>query len=347
MASPFMQSVREALRVRHYSLRTEKSYLYWLRSFILFNDKRHPQDMGAVEIERFLTYLANRRLVSAATQNQALCAIIFTYRHVLGREITGLEFSLAKRPRNLPTVLSHDEVAAILSQLSGVHKLLVALLYGSGLRINEALRLRVKDIDFSARAIFVFRGKGQKDRYTLLPQRLESPLRQQIGRTLALHQQDLREGYGLSSVPPALLRKYRNVLKDEAWQYVFISQSRCEHPVDGYVCRHHLHRSGFSKALRRALIQSGIKKRVTLHTFRHSLMTGVQPFHPSGRLARRSNRRSRPVCATKLLEQGTDIRTVQELLGHGDIRTTEIYTHVLGNRRAGTQSPVDSLALNA
>ena len=274
--------------------------------------------MGNPEIERFLNYLANTRGVSGTTQNQALCAIIFLYLHVVKKEITGLSYSFSKRPKSLPTVLSSHEVANILHHLKGNHWLVTSILYGCGLRVNEALSLRVKDIDFANRSIFIFRGKGAKDRYSMLPTKLVEHLRQQITKVEQIHQQDLSEGFGYTALPPSLKRKYKSTLKDFAWQYIFPSTTRCVHPHDGYICRHHLHESAYSKALRVAVKKSGVPKKVTAHTFRHSF-------------------------ATELLRTGSDIRTVQELLGHSDIRTTELYTHVLGEKRAGTSSPLDRL----
>lgn len=316
--SPFIESIRTELRTRHYSLQTEKTYLYWIRLYILFNDKQHPEKMGNKEIERFLNYLATTRGVAAATQNQALCAIIFLYRHVIKREITELNYQFAKRPRRLPTVLSPDEVARILDASHGKYWLITALLYGCGFRVSEVLSLRIKDIDLANRSIFIFAGKGAKDRYTLLPKSLVHKLKDQITVAAQIHETDIADGFGYTSLPPALKRKYKNTLRDLAWQYVFPSSTRCVHPYDGYICRHHLHPTAFTKQLRQAVVKSKIPKRVTAHTFRHSF-------------------------ASQLLENGSDIRTVQELLGHTDIRTTEIYTHVVGNRRAGTASPVDSL----
>lgn len=316
--SAFLECVRTELRTRHYSLRTEKTYLYWIRAFILFNDKRHPENMGNAEIERFLNHLAINRHVSSATQNQALCAIIFVYKYVVKRDISELNYNFAKRPKSLPTVLSPNEVANILEHLRGQYWLICALLYGCGLRIQEALSLRVKDIDIKQQSIFIFRGKGSKDRYTLLPLSLVSNLNQQIKRVQLVHENDLSEGFGMTSVPPALRRKYQSTLKDFAWQFLFPSTTRCVNPYDGSTCRHHLHASSFAKHLRRAVVNAELAKRVTAHTFRHSF-------------------------ATRLLSTGSDIRTVQELLGHTDIRTTEIYTHVIGKRRAGTDSPLDTL----
>lgn len=316
--SPFLEEVRTEIRTRHYSLRTEKSYLYWIRQFILFNDKRHPETLGNVEIERFLNHLAVNREVSAATQNQALCAIIFVYRHVLKADVSGLKYDLSKKSRRLPTIITPDELDAILNHMQSKYWLITALLYGCGLRISEALSLRVKDVDLVSANLLVFSGKGRKDRYTLLPKRLIPHIEAQIALVKTLHQNDLAAGYGFSSVPSALHRKYKNSLKDFAWQYLFPSSSHCVHPQDGYICRHHLHHSAYAKKLRQAVVASGISKRVTAHTFRHAF-------------------------ATQLLLSGSDIRTVQDILGHSDIRTTEIYTHIVGDRRAGTVSPVDRL----
>ncbi|KLV03475.1 integrase [Photobacterium aquae] len=314
--SPFMQQVRTELRTRQYSIRTEKNYMYWVRYFIRFNDKRHPADMGNREIERFLNHLAINRDVSAATQNQALCALIFLYRFVIRRDIQGLKYSNTRKPKRIPIVLNNEEVSAIFQHLDGKYWLIAALLYGCGLRIQEALTLRIKDIDFTSKSILIFNGKGSKDQYTLLPEKLIAPLQSQIILVRQNHQKDLDDGAGKASLPPALLRKYKGALKLYGWQFLFPSSHRCVHPYDGYICRHHLHATAFSRKLREAVIASDIPKRVTAHTFRHSF-------------------------ATKLLENGTDIRTVQELLGHSDLRTTEIYPHVIGNRRAGTKSPVD------
>lgn len=316
--SAFLERVRVELRTRHYSLQTEKTYLFWIRSFILFHNKRHPETMGNAEIEHFLNYLAVTKGVAAATQNQALCALIFLYRHVLNADIEGLQYQFAKKPKALPTVLDPTEIQRILTQLTGKYWLTTAMLYGCGLRINEALSLRVKDIDLRNQSLFVYRGKGGKDRYTLLPSKLIPHLQDQIHQVEELHQQDVIDGFGYTSVPPSLQRKYRHSLRTLAWQYVFPSSTRCVHPYDGYVCRHHLHQSAYGKALRLAVRKSKVPKKVSAHVFRHSF-------------------------ATQLLSNGSDIRTVQELLGHSDIRTTEIYTHVVGLRRAGTASPFDRL----
>lgn len=316
--SPFLQSLRDVIRVKRYSLQTEKSYLYWVKFFIIFNDKRHPKELGAAEINHFLTHLAVNRGVSAATQNQALCALVFMYKHMLDQQFDGLIFSYAKRPKNIPTVLSPNEVAAIIANLKMPYQLIISILYGSGLRLNEVLRLRVKDIDFSNQTIFIFRGKGQKDRLTILPKALNEIITNQINHIEVVHKQDLLDGFGLTSVPASLHRKYKAAMKDFAWQYIFPSSTRCEHPIDGYICRHHLHPSTLTRHLRQAVIKAKIPKKVSAHTFRHSF-------------------------ATALLLNGTDIRTVQTLLGHSDLRTTEIYTHVIGERHAGTVSPFDNI----
>ncbi|WP_111980041.1 integron integrase [Algibacillus agarilyticus] len=314
--SPYLESIRTELRTRRYSIQTEKVYLYWIKTFIIFNDKRHPDNMGNVDIERFLNHLAVNRQVSAATQNQALCAIIFLYRYIVKRDIKNLSFSFTKREKALPTVLTHQEAMEIIALMDGKYKLIALLLYGCGLRINEALKLRIKDLNLNDNMLFVFRGKGKKDRYTLLPTSLSSQINQQILHATQVHRNDIEQGYGLTSLPASLIRKYGNACKDLSWQYLFPSSTRCIHPYDGYVCRHHIHESAFRKQLRAAVLKTSITKRVKAHTFRHTF-------------------------ATQLLQNGTDIRTVQELLGHTDLKTTEIYTHVIGSRFSHTQSPID------
>ena len=314
--SPYLESIRVEIRTRRYSLRTEEAYLHWIRRFILFNDKKHPKNMGNTEIEKFLNYLAVFRHVSAATQNLALCAIVFLYRYVEKRELVGLAYSYTKREKSMPTVLNTDEVKAIFEHMHGKYLLIAKLLYGCGFRINEALRLRIKDIDLTNNTIMVFRGKGKKDRYTLLPLSLRSELFSQIELAKEIHRTDISAGFGLTSFPISLIRKYGSAAKDVAWQYVFPSRTRVVHPQDNYVCRHHVHDTAFRKKLRIAVLESNVTKRVKAHTFRHSF-------------------------ATQLLRQGTDIRTVQELLGHTDLKTTELYTHVIGERFSHTKSPVD------
>jgi len=317
--SPFLETVRTALRTKHYSIRTEKSYIYWIKQYILFHDKKHPSLLHSSDLSSFLSYLAVTRKVSANTQNQALCAIVFMYKHVLNTDLGKFQFEFAKRPKTLPVVLSPSEIIEIISQLSGCYHLIASILYGSGLRMNEALKLRVKDINFYNQSIFVFRGKGNKDRTTLLPHTLLTPIKEQIATVKKIHEKDLENGFGMTSLPPALIRKYKNSVKTFAWQYLFPSTTLCQHPYDDYHCRHHIHHSAFSKALTKATRASGVYKKVTAHTFRHSF-------------------------ATHLLENGTDIRTVQELLGHEDLKTTQIYTHVIGKSKAGTTSPLDKLS---
>jgi len=317
--SELIEEVRVILRSKQYSIRTEKAYLDWIRRFIRFHDYQHPKSMGKTEVEEFLSHLAANRKVSAATQNQALCGLVFLYKHVYDKGLEDMKYGFTKRERRLPTVLSVSELKKIIANLTGQHKILASLLYGSGLRINEALSLRIKDIDFSNKTIFVFRGKGKKDRYVFLPLSLCEQLKEQIEKVKWVHEKDVKAGYGNTSLPPSLHRKYGKALRDVAWQYVFISTTRCNHPYDGYICRHHLHESAFRKALRAAVIESDIDKRVTAHTFRHSF-------------------------ATTMLKSGADIKTVQELLGHKDLRTTEIYTHVIGDKFSGQTSPLDRLA---
>lgn len=314
--SPFLESVRQEIRTKRYSIKTEKAYMGWIKQFILFNDKKHPEDMSNNEIERFLNNLAVNKQVSSATQNQALCALIFLYRHVIGREITDLKYSLTKKDKVIPTVLTHDEAMNIIGHIKGKYHLIASILYGCGLRINEALQLRIKDINLANSTLFVFRGKGRKDRYTLLPHSIHALIEEQMVLAKRVHQKDINDGFGLTSLPPSLIRKYRMAAKDFSWQYLFPSSTRCEHPYDGYICRHHIHETAFRKQLRQAVLQCNIPKQVKAHTFRHTF-------------------------ATQLLINGTDIRTVQELLGHCDLRTTELYTHVIGSRFSHTLSPLD------
>lgn len=317
--SPFMENVREILRTKHYSIQTEKAYLTWIKRFILFHKKRHPGEMGEQEVSAFLTHLAVDRQVTASTQNLALCAIVFMYKHVFEKELTLLDNTIrAKAPKRLPTVLSNQEAMLIINQMKEPYHLMFSMLYGCGLRKAELLALRVKDIDFELGSVFVFRGKGSKDRTTMLPVSLVERLRRQVERVEQIHQKDIIEGEGKTSLPPSLIRKYPSAITQIKWQYLFPSRNRCIHPYDGYVCRHHMHWSALAKALRKAVLSSGIKKHVTAHTFRHSF-------------------------ATQLLLSGADIRTVQELLGHSDLRTTQIYTHVIGQHSSGARSPVDQV----
>ncbi|VUD61595.1 Tyrosine recombinase XerD [Thalassocella blandensis] len=320
MASKFIESVRADMRLRGFSIRTEKTYLYWIRYFIHFNNKRHPNEMGAQEIKNFLTYLAVKKNVAINTQKVALNALVFLYQKYFNTELGDLGFTLAKRQRRIPEILSPSEVAAILAELKERDKLIIALLYGSGLRVSECLRLRVQDIHFDRNSLTVFNSKGNKDRTTILSENLKTPLREMINKSIELQKQDVLRGLG-PSLPHALYKKYPNAYKSPAWMYVFPSTTLCQHPYIDRLCRHHLHFSVIAKRLKKAVEVAGIShKRVTNHTFRHSF-------------------------ATRLLESGYDIRSVQELLGHNNVKTTQIYTHVIGKHFAGMTSPMDGLVM--
>ncbi len=312
-----LEQVRHVLRRKRYAHQTEKIYLHWIRRFILFNNKQHPARMGQAEIEAFLTHLAVDLDVAAATQNQALNALVFLYRHVLDQP---LEFELgsvrARRPKRLPTVLSREEVHDLLTCMSGTTRLMAQLLYGSGLRLSECVRLRVKDVDFELQQIVVRDGKGAKDRVTVLPERLMRPLQRQLKRTRQIHEQDLRAGYGAVHMPTALERKYPLASRSWVWQFVFPSPRRAVDPRRGVTRRHHLSRSTLQKAVRRAANLAQIEKPVSPHTLRHSF-------------------------ATHMLDAGYDIRTVQDLLGHRHVKTTMIYTHVLNRGGLAVRSPLD------
>jgi integron integrase len=311
--------LREAIRSRHYSRRTEKAYWYWIRYFIFFHGKRHPAEMGAAEVTVFLSWLATERNVAAATQNQALSALLFLYQQVLGQKLPWLdEIVRAQRPVRLPVVLSEGEVRRLLEQLDGGPRLMAGLLYGAGLRQIECLSLRVKDLDFAYRQILVRDGKGAKDRVTMLPENLVQPLQRHLGKVRALHQLDRKQGYGEVRLPYALARKYPRAGYEWGWQFVFPSASRSRDPDGGAVRRHHVHPDTLGKAVKRAARLAGIIKPVSCHTLRHSF-------------------------ATHLLERGHDIRTVQELLGHSDVSTTMIYTHVMNKGARGVKSPLDRL----
>jgi integron integrase len=314
-----LDRVRIAARRRHYSLRTEQSYVGWVRRFILFHDKRHPKDMGAAEVVAFLSDLAVRGRVSASTQNQALSALLFLYRHVLDRELEGLDTTVrSKVGRALPVVLTREEVRSVLAHLHGTRRLKCTLLYGAGLRLLECLRLRVKDVDFSRSQLTIRQGKGRRDRMTTLPRRLRGPLERHLVEVRRLHQRDLEQGYGEVPLPDALGRKYPTAARDWRWQWVFPAARLARDPRSGRLARHHQHPTVLQRAVRQAAERARIPKRVTCHTFRHSF-------------------------ATHLLEDGADIRTVQELLGHRDLRTTMIYTHVLDRGPLGVSSPADRL----
>jgi len=314
-----LEQVVAKLRVKHYSMRTEKAYVDWIKRYILHHGKRHPKDMGVAEVEAFLTHLAVERNVSASTQNQAKSAILYLYKEVLGIDLPWLDnVTQAKAPKRLPVVLTQAEVQAVLSRLDGTMWLIASLLYGSGLRIMEALRLRVKDVDFARREILVREGKGFKDRVTMLPVSLIEPLKSHLLKVQALHMEDLSNGYGAVFMPMALDRKYPNAAKDWAWQYVFPSIKLSVDPREKVIRRHHADEKTVQRGVKRAVNLAGLTKLATPHTFRHSF-------------------------ATHLLEGGYDIRTVQELLGHSDVATTMIYTHVLNKGGRGVSSPLDVL----
>ena len=313
-----LDQVRHALRAKHYSLNTEETYVSWIKRFILFHHKRHPQEMNSPEIEQFLTHLAVDQNVAAATQNQALAALLFLYQQVLQQPLLHpIDAVRAKTPQRLPVVLSQAEVARLIANLPDHYRLIAKLLYGSGLRLMEAVRLRVKDIDFDQHQILVRRGKGHKDRDTILPDSLIQPLQHQLRYAQTLHQNDLAKGYGQVYLPHALDRKYPHASTDWAWQYVFPAHKLSPDPrTPAVMRRHHLDPSGLQKAVRAAAKAAGLTKPVGCHTLRHSF-------------------------ATHLLEAGYDIRTIQELLGHKSVETTMIYTHVIKRGGLAVRSPLD------
>ena len=313
----FLDMLRADLRARGYAYPTEKTYLHWVKRFILYHGKRHPETMGKGEIELFLDYLAVECNVSPSTQRTALNALMYTYSKFLGRDPQQLQFQYAKVKPRLPTVLTHQEVRTVVQYMSGTPKLMVELLYGCGLRLQECLNLRIKDIDFGLDTITVREGKGDKDRTTILPTSLKGRLQTQIDKVLALHRQDIEDGYGEVYLPNALQRKHPAAARSPGWQYLFPSSRVGPDPRSGVIRRHHIHASALRKHIRMAVAQTDIRKPVKSHTFRHSF-------------------------ATRLLQQGYDLRTIQKLLGHDDVATTEIYTHVLGRGAMGVISPVDS-----
>ncbi|MFH1007292.1 MAG: integron integrase [Candidatus Latescibacterota bacterium] len=314
-----LDCLREALRSRHYSRRTEQTYCQWVKRFIHFHNVRHPAEMSEPEINAFLTHLAVKENVSASTQNQALSALLFLYRYVLGRDIGDLgDIIRARKPKRLPVVMSRDEVRAVVNHLDGEKWLMASLIYGAGLRLMECLRLPVQDIDFCSNEILVRDGKGGKDRVTMLPESLRKPLQDHLRRVKRIHDKDLADGWGRVQLPDALGRKYPNSPTEWRWQWVLPQKNRWNDPRTGQEGWHHVDESILQKTFKQAVAKAGFAKRATRHTLRHSF-------------------------ATHLLENGYDIRTVQELLGHADVRTTMIYTHVLNRGGHGVRSPVDSL----
>jgi len=313
-----LDQVREIIRVKHYSIRTEQAYVQWIRRYILYHGKRHPRDMGAKEVSAFLSSLAITAKVAASTQNQALNAILFLYREVLKISLPWLEdVQRAKRPKHLPVVLTRDEVKRTLAVLEGTVWLMAALTYGAGLRLMECLRLRVKDLELDRGEVLIRDGKGQKDRISMLPRNLCDPLRTHLAKVRQVHEGDLQAGFGRVYLPFALDRKYPNADREWGWQYVFPSARLSVDPRSGIERRHHCDPSVLQRALRQAIRDAHIVKPASVHTLRHSF-------------------------ATHLLESGYDIRTVQELLGHADVKTTMIYTHVLNRGGRGVVSPLDN-----
>ena len=313
-----IDQVRNVLRVHHYSVRTEDNYIQWIRRFIFFHNKRHPIEMGEKEICAFLTHLAVDKHVSASTQNQALSALLFLYKKVLQVDLDWIDDVVrAKRPKRLPVVLTKTEVNTLLSAMTGTSSIVVRLLYGTGMRLMEAVRLRIQDIDFDQNQIVVRSGKGDKDRITMLPASMADELMRHFQKVRDLHNNDLEEGYGRVYLPFALDRKYPNAGLEFGWQYCFPSLKRSVNPRTGQVGRHHINEKNIGRSIKTAARRVGIYKRVSSHTMRHSF-------------------------ATHLLESGYDIRTVQELLGHKDVSTTMIYTHVLNKGGRGVKSPLDA-----
>lgn len=314
---PRLLEVRDRIRAKHYSLRTERSYIDWTRRFILFHGKRHPRDIGAPEVEAFLSHLAVERKVSASTQNQALAALLFLYRHVLGIELPWLDgITRAKMPERLPVVMSRSEIDRLFAHLDGLHLLMARLLYGTGMRLMECVRLRIKDVDFGRASMTVRNGKGAKDRITMLPQSLREELQGHLEKVRLLWESDRAAGGPGIELPMALARKYPQAPTSWGWFWVFPAQRPSRDPRSGIVRRHHTHEQALQRAIKRAVFAAGIHKSASTHTLRHSF-------------------------ATHLLEGGYDIRTVQELLGHRDVSTTMVYTHALNRGGRGVISPID------
>lgn len=316
-APRLLDQVREVVRRRHYSYRTEETYVHWIRRFIYFSDKRHPRELGATEVTAFLNHLVGDRHVAAATQNQALAALLFLYKEVLAQPLPWLEnIEHARRPVRKPTVLTRAEAQSLLIQLKGTQWLMASLLYGAGLRLRECLTLRVKDVDFGYRQILVRDGKGGKDRVTMLPAPVAGPLQAHLARVKQWHEQDLADGCGDVELPEALARKYPGAPYEWGWKFVFPSHKRSADPRTGVIRRHHVYENYLIRGVKEAAWRAGITKHVSCHTLRHSF-------------------------ATHLLEGGYDIRTVQELLGHNDVSTTMVYTHVLNKGGRGVRSPLE------
>lgn len=314
--SPFLRRVREIIRIKGMAYKTEKTYLIWIKQFIYFTEKRHPSYVGSEEVSSFLTHLALQRNVSPSTQKTALNALAFLYREVLKTPLSDITHTYAKKPNRIPIVLTHHEALEVISYLNGTTKLIAELMYGSGLRISEAIRLRVSDIDFGMNVITVRNGKGSKDRVTLLPESVITRLAQQINFVRELHQKDSLEGYGEVYMPHALNKKYPKQSRSIGWQYLFPARNISIDPRSGVKRRHHVMDRCIQNAIKEAVQHSSIYKKASSHTFRHSF-------------------------ATRLLENGYDLRTIQELLGHSDVKTTEIYTHVVKRGGKGVKSPID------
>ncbi|MFA7710527.1 MAG: integron integrase [Candidatus Neomarinimicrobiota bacterium] len=316
-----LDQVRAVIRLKHYSYRTEQAYVNWIKQFVIFHNERDPEEMGETEISQFLSDLAVNRTVSTSTQNQALCAVIFLYTHVLKKDLEILEnVEWARRYKRLPVVFTRTEVRRILDELSDNYKIMAMLLYGSGLRLNECLSLRVKDIDIEYRQVIIRNGKGGKDRVTVLPEILIEPLKKQIESVIKIHQKDIQDGYDSVYLPFALERKYPNAGKQIGWHYLFPAKELSVDPRSGVVRRHHIHESVLQRAVKVAINKAGVHKHGGCHTFRHSF-------------------------ATHLLEDGANIRTVQELLGHKSVETTMVYTHVMNKGKIGVKSPIDGLTI--
>jgi integron integrase len=319
MAPKLLDQVRTAIRARNYSIRTEQSYTSWVERFIRFHGLRHPTEMGDAEVIAYLTHLAVNRNVSANTQNQALSALVFLYKNVLGRSLGDISASVrAKKPQKLPVVLHRDEVRSVLNELSSLHRLIASLMYGSGLRLMETLQLRVKDLEFNYSCIHIHNAKGAKDRVVIMPQALHRPLKLQLNQAQQVHSSDLARGFGEVYLPDALDRKYKSAARSWAWQYTFPSDRLSTDPRSGVIRRHHIYPTTIQKAMKVAVQRAGIQKPASSHTLRHSF-------------------------ATHALESGMDIRTVQQQLGHASLETTEIYTHVLKRGGHALRSPLEDI----